>query len=353
MTAITGGIDSTCFGKLESGDVTLYTMTNEQGMRVEVSTLGAALVGIHVKDKEGNFANVVLNMPDANDYMVDSAYLGRTVGPVANRIANGQFSVNNAIYLLEKNDGDNCLHSGSSGLHNKIWHASTKQSAEGHSLCLTAGHGHLEGGFPGNKEFEVTYFLSHDNTLTISFHASSDRTTPVSLTNHAYFNLAGGGKVLDHELLMRSQAITPVDAALIPTKEFMPVNNTPFDFEPAKLIGEELVSDHKQIELGSGYDHNFVLDSGGGPFAILSHAASGRRMTVSTDMPGVQLYTGNFVQGTRTAQGDCPFEQYAGVCLEAQNFPDTPNWPDRPDFWITPDKPYSAFIRYEFDVATS
>lgn len=353
MTTTTGGIDSRCFGQFDSGDVILYTLTNEQRMSVEVSTLGASLVSVYVKDKQGDFANVVLNMPGADDYMVDSAYLGRTVGPVANRIANGQFSVNNEVFHLEQNDGDNCLHSGSNGLHNKIWHASTKQTAEGYALRLTVEHGHLEGGFPGHKVFEVTYFLSHDNVLTISFHAESDKTTPVSLTNHAYFNLAGGGNVLGHELLIRSRAITPVDAALIPTKDLMPVNNTPFDFEPSKSIGKELVSDHKQIELGSGYDHNFVLDSGGGPFAILSDAMSGRRMTVSTNMPGVQLYTGNFVQGTRTAKGNCPFEQYAGVCLEAQNFPDTPNWPDRPDFWMAPDKPYNAYIRYEFDVATS
>lgn len=350
MTQFKAGIESTSFGSAECGNVELFTLTNEQGMQVKVSTLGATLVSVSTEDKHGKFANIVLGMDCAEDYLADSAYLGRTIGPVANRIANARFSLDGNKYELEKNDGENCLHSGSTGLHNKLWSASHSITPQGCELVLTVKHGDLEGGFPGNKQFEVCYLLGHNNTLTISFFARSDKTTPVSLTNHAYFNLAGTGDVLAHQLRMHSNAITPVDSTLITTKEFLPVSGTPFDFEPVKTLGKELVSYHIQMQYGSGYDHNFVLEGEGGAFAILSEVNSGRRMTVSTDMPGVQLYTGNFVQGTRTAVGDVPFVKHAGVCLEAQNFPDAPNWPDRPDFWITPEKPYKAYIRFAFDV---
>ncbi|HBY39472.1 MAG TPA: galactose-1-epimerase [Alteromonas sp.] len=350
MTHNTPGIASRAFGKVGGTKVDLYTLTNEQGMQVQVSTLGATLVGVFVQDKHGEFDNVVLSMASAEDYLADTAFLGRTVGPVANRIAQAQFEVDGVSYPLDKNDGEHCLHSGPSGFHNKIWNASGTLTAEGCELRLVVKHGHLEGGFPGNKQVEVRYLLGHDNTLRILFHAESDLKTPISLTNHAYFNLAAGGDVLSHHLQLRSGAITPVTDTLITTKDFMPVVNTPFDFEPAKTIGKALVSDHTQMQIGSGYDHNYVLNSEGGPFAVLADRQSGRRMTVSTDMPGVQLYSANFVQGTQNAAGEHPFQQYAGVCLEAQNYPDTPNWPDRPDFWVSPERPYQAFIQYDFDV---
>ncbi|QYJ78346.1 aldose epimerase family protein [Shewanella acanthi] len=344
------GIHSELFGTVHGREVTKYVLTNKSGMRVEILSLGATICAIYVPDRHGALENVVLSLPKLDDYLEDTAFIGRTIGPVANRIANAHFAIDNQEYSLERNDGNHCLHSGTTGLHNKIWLAEHDVSSTGVVLNLYVEHAHMEGGFPGNKQFRASFCLQHDNTLLLSFHASSDRMTPVSLTNHAYFNLAGSGNILNHDLFINSDSITPVDETFIPTKEILEVSGTAFDFTALKLIGMDIGSQHPQIRSSCGFNHNFILNKQHDNSAVLSHANSGRQMTVKTDMPGIQLYTSNFLHQAKNVAGMGLFSQYEGVCLEAQNYPDTPNWPYSAERWVSPISPYKAYISYHFDV---
>lgn len=344
-------IHSEIFGTFNGQDVYKYTLSNRHAIRVEVLTFGASLKGIFVPDIKGKISNVVLSLPTLEDYIADTAYIGRTIGPVANRISQAKFNVGSQQYELERNDGIHCLHSGNSGLHNKIWHPTASVSDDKVSLTLTSEHLHLEGGFPGNKLFSVTYSLEDDNKLSIYYCAKSDMLTPISLTNHAYFNLSEADNVLGHELYIDADHFMPTDDEFIPTKEVTSLADSPFDFRKLKIIGKDINSKQAQLEYACGYNHNYVLMHREQISALLSDKESGRTMALLTDMPGIQLYTGNYLQLMKDSRGAFPFKQYAGVCLEAQNPPNSPNLPYSPSMWMAPSKPYKAFVSLQFSLS--
>lgn len=342
-------VTSQPFGKMPDGTpVDIYTLS-DGAFEARIATYGGVVVSLKAPDRNGKTADVVLGFDDLDGYVTNfntpaNAFFGAIIGRYANRIAHGGFTLDGKKYSLPQNDGQNTLHSGTHGFNNVVWKA--KPVANGVELTYLSKDG--ESGFPGNLSATVRYTLIKGD-LRIEYSATTDKDTVVNLTNHSYFNLAGQGDILKNEVTLHASRFTPVDAALIPTGELKPVEGTPFDFRKATAVGARIGADDAQLHLGHGYDHNWVLDSGGGKLveaAEVYEPSSGRVLKVLTDQPGIQFYTGNFLNGTIKGKGGKPDELRSALCLETQHFPDSPNHPDFPTTELKPGERYHTVTVY-------
>jgi len=346
------GIQKVSYGKTPNGEaVDLYTLTNDNGLVAKICTYGALLAEMHTPDKHGKFGDVVLGFDDFDGWLKrNKSYFGVTVGRVANRIANAIFSLEGKTYKLAANDGPHCLHGGLLGFGRVNWHAQPLETKDGPAVKLSYLSCDGEDGFPGNLTVNVTYTLTQQDELKIEYFAKTDATTIVNLTNHTYFNLTGKGNILDHEVIIFADRYTPVDATLIPTGELAPVAGTPLDFTKCTKIGTR-IRDIKSTPVG--YDHNYVLNSGGKalePCARVHDPNSGRTMILATTEPGVQFYTGNFLDGSTVGKGGVAYKQWDGFCLETQKFPDAINQPKFPSIVLKPGETYSQVTTHRFCV---
>ena len=346
-------ITSADYGQAPDCDASLFTLTNENGMEVDITNYGGIITAIRVPDRDGNVDDVALGFPSLEGYLGEDPYFGAVIGRYGNRIAGGTFELEGQTYTLPTNDGPNSLHGGPGGFHTKIWEATeiNDDDATGVELHRLSEAG--EEGYPGNLDVTVRYSLNADNELRIQYEATTDEATPVNLTNHSYFNLSGGGTILNHELTIDADAYTPVDNTLIPTGEQREVADTPFDFREATPIGERIEAEDEQLAFGQGYDHNWVLNSRDGDLAAaatLYDPASGREMEVLTTEPGLQFYSGNFLDGSLTGKNDTAYGLRTGLCLETQHFPDAPNQPDFPTTTLVPGETYTSETVYRFSV---
>ncbi len=309
----------------------LHTLTNARGMSVSVSSYGATLTSVRVPDIRGEAGEVTLGLDTAEELRRHRAFLGSTVGRYANRLAQGRLTIDGVTHALDRNDGPNHLHGGPQGLDAKVWESATGRSGDAGEVTLRITSPAGEGGYPGELRVTVTYSLRDArNELTVRFEAECDAPTACNLTNHAFFNLAGRGTVTDHRLRVAADRFVPVNSDLIPTGELAPVEGTPFDFRRATAIGARISEPHEQLRLGRGYDHCYVLGQAGvlRLAAEVSEASSGRTLQLLTDAPGVQLYTGNFLDGTVQGRWPSPYAFRQGFCLEPGLFPDSPNRPE-------------------------
>jgi aldose 1-epimerase len=352
-----GNIRKQPFGKTASGDqIDLYSLTNKKGMEVSVTNFGATVVTLRVPDRSGKAADVVLGFDNLEGYENGKSYFGATVGRYANRIGGGQFSIGGKTYTLPKNNGNNSLHGGIVGFNKKVWKAREIASKDGESLELSYLSVDGEEGFPGNLSVKVVFTVPAErNELKIDYSASTDKDTVLNLSNHSYFNLAGegNGDILDHVLTLHAKQFTPVDGTLIPTGELRDVAGTPMDFTSANVIGKRIDSDYEQLVFGKGYDHNWVLArSDGGNGAALAAEAydpkSGRRLEVLTTEPGVQFYSGNFLDGSAKGKGNKVYGRRAAFCLETQHFPDSPNHPNFPSTLLKPGSVFHSETVFRF-----
>jgi aldose 1-epimerase len=344
------GVTKTDFGKADGKSVELYTLTNAKGMKATVMTYGATLTGLWVPDRDGKLADVVLGFDDLQGYFKGHPFFGSTVGRVANRIAKGKFTLDGKDYKLFVNNGPNTLHGGQKGFDKQIWTAAPVPGKGGPAVKFTYTSPDGEEGYPGKLTASVTYTLTNDNELRLDYEATTDKATPVNLTNHSYFNLAGQGTatILGHELTLEADKYTPPDDTLIPTGEIKTVKGTPLDFTTPHTIGEridQLKGDPR------GYDHNFVLNSGGKKLASAARVRepkSGRVMEVLTTEPGVQLYTSNFLDGKLKGKGGVAYPQYGALCLETQHFPDSVNHTNFPSTILRPGETFRSTTVYRF-----
>ncbi|WP_058049308.1 aldose epimerase family protein [Janthinobacterium sp. Ant5-2-1] len=340
------------FGILPDGQhVSVFTLTNRHGMQVKVLDFGAIISEIHVPDRNGSFADVVLGFDRIEPYLHNSAFLGAVIGRFGNRIAEGRFSLDGKDYQLAVNNPPNHLHGGNQGFHQVMWQAApfTRDDAVGITFTRSSPHG--EDGYPGKLDVTVVYELDNDNALHLRYHAVTDQATPINLTNHSYFNLAGQGDILGHELSIDADRYLPVDAGSIPTGELADVSGTPFDLRQSTVIGSSIALPHEQLRIGRGYDHNFVLnkqaDHGLNLAATVREPQSGRVMQAYTQEPGIQFYSGNFLDGSQ--QGKQGAICYRGaLCLETQHFPDSPNQSHFPNTILRPGQVYQTQTVYRF-----
>ncbi|THH36323.1 aldose epimerase family protein [Neolewinella litorea] len=346
-------ITKSSYGTTAGGEtVDKYILRNAAGMEVEVITYGGIITSLTAPDSTGNFENVVLGYDSLSQYEASNPYFGALIGRYGNRIAGGRFSLNDQTYTLETNDGPNHLHGGVTGFDKVVWTATEVPSDTEPALRLTYLSPDGEGGYPGNLNTTVTYTLHDDNRLEIAYSATTDQPTVVNLTQHTYFNLSGdpSGDILDHVLMIDADQYLPVDGTLIPTGEVQAVEGTPFDFTEPKPIGRNIGDDNEQLLRGKGFDHCWVLNEPGGsaPVATVHHPASGRFMEVFTDEPGIQFYSGNFLDGTLPAPGGGTYGHRSGLCLETQHFPDSPNQPSFPSVVLEPGDTYATTTTYSF-----
>lgn len=328
-------------------------MLTDGAYEARIATYGGIVVNLQAPDRNGKAADVVLGFDDLNGYSANfngpsNAFFGAIIGRYANRIAHGSFALNGQKYSLPLNNGKHSLHGGPHGFNNVVWKA--KAVANGVELSYLSKDG--EAGFPGNLLALVRYTLAK-GSLRIECSATADKDTVVNLTNHSYFNLAGQGDVLNHELILRASRFTAIDAELIPTGELRSVESTPFDFRKATVVGARINTDDEQLHRGRGYDHTWVVDSGGGKLAEaaeLYDPGSGRVLRVLTDQPGIHLYTGNFLDGSIRGKGNKPYELRSALCLETQHFADSPNHPDFPTTELKAGKRYHTVSIYALSV---
>ncbi len=344
-------VTSQPFGKLPDGTpVEIYTLS-DGNYEARIATYGGIVVSLKAPDRNGKPADVVLGFDDLDGYVANSnspsaSFFGAIIGRYGNRIAHGSFTLDGKKYSLPLNNGENTLHGGPHGFNNVVWKA--KPVADGVELSYLSKDG--EAGYPGNLSVTVRYTLVK-GSLRIEYSATTDKDTVVNLTNHSYFNLAGQGDILNHQLTLHASRFTPVDAGLIPTGELKPVESTPFDFRKATAVGARINADDEQLHRGHGYDHNWVLDSKSGKLAEaaeLYDPGSGRVLKVLTDQPGVQFYSSNFLDGSIKGKGGKPDQLHAAVCLETQHFPDSPNHPDFPTTELKPGERYQTVTVYSF-----
>jgi aldose 1-epimerase len=311
------------WGKTSDGTVEIYTLTNIHGIEARVTTYGATLVSLKAPDRAGQMQNIVLGFDKLEAYLAGVPYYGATVGRYANRIAEARFTLDGKTYELAANDGSNTLHGGKRGFDKRIWKAEVLPASQGNGVRFTYVSAAGEEGYPGELTAHAVYRLDDKDELEIEYSATTTAPTPVNLANHAYFNLTGdpGVPVLDHRVMINADRFTPVDARLIPTGELRAVAGTPFDFRSPHAVGERIEANDEQLQRGHGYDHNFVLNkaaSGLTLAAVVTEPRSGRSIEIRTSQPGLQFYSGNFMDGK-------PFGRRTGLCLETQHFPDSPN----------------------------
>jgi aldose 1-epimerase len=332
-----------------------FVLDDGRGMAARVGAYGARLLSLRVPDWTGALVEVVLGFDRLAEWAEDDGFLGATIGRCANRIARGRFELDGRAYQVPINNPPNALHGGPQGFDKAIWRAEPADGEAALALFHTSPDG--DQGFPGILRSSVRYALAGDSALRLDYAAETDRPTVVNLTNHAYFNLAGGGSVLDHVLTIAADRFTPVDAALIPTGELRPVAGTPFDFrEPARVGGRVDEPGNEQLRIAGGYDHNFVLRPAPAGQALrfaarLEEPSRGISMEVWTTEPGLQFYSGNFLDGSRRGRGGAPLEHRGGLCLETQHFPDSPNRPDFPSVVLRPGETFRSSTLYRFSVA--
>jgi len=343
-------------GKMTDGTpVDLYTLTNANGVVVKLSNYGGVVVSLVVPDRNGTFEDVVLGFDTLPDYVEKSLYFGCIVGRYANRIANGRFTLDGVEYTLAQNDGENHLHGGIRGFDKVVWDARPVESDDAVGLELAYLSRDGEEGYPGNLSAKVVYSLTNDDALEIEYSTTTDRATVVNLTNHSYFNLAGqvARDILGHEVTIYADRFTPVDGTLIPTGELRNVEGTPLDFRSPVAIGARIEQDDEQLRFGNGYDLNWVLDNPEGSLTLAARVhepKTGRVMEVYTTEPGIQFYSGNFLDGTITGKGGIVYQRRFGLCLEAQHFPDSPNKLDFPSVVLRPGEEYTQTTVYKFSV---
>lgn len=342
------------FGRTADGEaVAKYTLENKDGIQVDIITYGGRITSLRTPDSSGKLANVVLGFNDIQQYEQDNPFFGALIGRYGNRIAKGKFSLDGTEYTLAQNNGENSLHGGVKGFDKRVWNATTEESDDSIKLKLNYLSADMEEGFPGNLNTTVTYTLNKDNSLDVLYEATTDKTTVVNLTQHAYFNLSGdfSTTILDHVVQINADKFIPVDGGLIPTGELRPVEGTPFDFREPQLVGKEIDANNEQIQLGGGYDHCWVLnDQNAGYRSVASayHPATGRNLEVLTDEPGIQFYTGNFLDGTLPAPNGGTYAKRSGLCLETQHYPDSPNQPEFPSVTLTPGETYTTKTTFKF-----
>jgi aldose 1-epimerase len=340
------------FGSVDGKKVELYTLTNRNGVEAKIITYGGTVVSLKVPDRSGNLADVVLGYDNLDGYLQDTSYFGSIIGRFGNRIAKGRFSLNGVEYKLATNNGENHLHGGIKGFDKVLWSGAQSSVANGVSLKLTYASRDMEEGYPGNLFVTVVYTLTNTNELKIDYSATTDKDTVVNLTHHSYFNLAdeGNGDILKHEMMINANRFTPVDSTLIPTGELRAVRGTPFDFLRPTAIGARINKDEEQLKLGRGYDHTFVINGRNGVMrraARVFEQSSGRIMEVWTTEPGMQFYTGNFLDG-KPGKGGKPYQIRYGFCLETQHFPDSPNHPKFPSTTLRKGARYQTSTIYKF-----
>ncbi|MGX5856832.1 aldose epimerase family protein [Dyadobacter jiangsuensis] len=346
-------ISKEAFGQLPDGQqADLYTLTNANGMTVNITNYGGIITKLTAPDKNGQWADVVLGFDSLAPYLSGHPFFGALVGRYGNRIAKGKFKLNGQEYSLAINNGPNALHGGTKGFDKVIWKATEIKQDSVVGLQLEYTSKDMEEGYPGNLTVKVVYTLDNENALTIDYTATTDKPTVVNLTNHSYFNLTGLKRdILDHEVTIASDSIVPVDTTLIPTGKLRAVEGTPFDFRKATKVGAGIDKvEDEQIKAGGGYDHCWVLKrSGDGleKFATVKDPESGRVMEVYTTEPGVQFYTGNFLDGKLTGKG-ATYSKRFGLCLETEHYPDSPNQPQFPTTTLNPGETYKTTTKYKF-----
>jgi aldose 1-epimerase len=357
------------FGTTDWGDaVSVYTLKNAHGMEVRATDYGGIILSLRVADRDGRFDDVVLGYDSLKDYVRASPYFGAIIGRYGNRIAGGRFSLDGQTYTLARNNGPNHLHGGLRGFDKVVWAVEPFESRDGVGLVFRYASPDGEEGYPGILRAQVTYTLTDRNELIFDYHATTDRATPVNLTQHSYFNLAGDGKgdILGHAVTLNADHFTPVDSTLIPTGEIKSVGGTPFDFRTATPIGARIDRDDEQLRYGRGYDHNFVLNKGGKGgkggtggtggtgdptlAARVYEPGSGRVMEIYTTEPGLQFYSGNFLDGTLRGKNGVVYRHRYGFAMETQHFPDTPNQPAFPSAILRPGEEYRSRSIYKFAV---
>ena len=326
--------------------IELFTLTNAAGVEVTAMTYGGIITSWRVPDRRGELADVVLGFSDPGEYIKNnSPYFGAIIGRYGNRIGRARFVLDGRTYTLAANNGPNHLHGGIRGFDKHLWHGESVRRSDGVGVVFTRTSVDGEEGYPGNLKVRVTYTLTNANELAVAYEATTDKATPVNLTQHTYFNLAGQGTgdILRHEIRINADRFTPVDAGLIPTGELAPVDKTPFDFRQPTPIGARIRSEHPQMQFGRGYDHNWVLARSGPGLSLAADVyepTSGRTLQVRTTEPGVQFYTGNFLDGTITGKDGRVYRERYGFCLETQHFPDSPNQPRFPSTILRPGQTY-------------
>jgi aldose 1-epimerase len=347
------GVQKQAFGTREGRPVNLYTLTNSHGVEVRAMNYGGIIVSIRVPDRKGQFADIVLGHETLDGYVPNPPYIGAIVGRYANRIANGTFTLDGKTYTLPKNDGPNTLHGGVARTFDKVVWDDAPLNGKTPGVMFTYLSKDGEEGFPGNLTAKVTYSLNDENELVIDYEATTDKATPINLSQHSYFNLAGegSGDILNTELMLNADRFTPVDKNLIPTGELREVKGTPFDFTTSTRIGARIEDPYDQMVLGHGYDHNFVLNRKGSGLELAARAyepSSGRVLEVLTTQPAVQFYTGNFLDGTVTGKQGHVYKRRNAFCLETQHYPDSPNHPDFPSTILKPGQKFHEKTVFKF-----
>jgi len=350
-------IKKTIFGETDGRVVHLYTLENSNGLVAKITTYGGILTEMHVPDADGNVRDIVLGFENIDGYLEGHPYFGAIVGRVANRIEKGKFALDGRTYELAVNNGPNHLHGGIKGFDKAVWDAEPTESSSGPALKLTYLSEDGEEGYPGNLKLTVIYALTHENELVVQMSAETDKATPVNIANHSYWNLAGqgSGDILGHTLFINADRYTPTDDTLIPTGDIEPVEGTPYDFKKPKRIGKEIgkIEGHPELNDPGGYDINFVLNEKPGELKLAARVfdpGSGRTMEVYTSEPGVQFYSGNFLDGTLTGKDGAVYDIHSGFCLETQHYPDSINKPDWPSVVLRPGETYNHVMVHKFFV---
>jgi aldose 1-epimerase len=351
-------VTSTPFGTTADGrPAQLFTLKNGHGIELQVTTYGGIITSLKTPDKTGRFDDIVLGYDNLQGYIHDSPYFGAIVGRYGNRIARGRFTLDGTTYRLAINNGPNSLHGGLRGFDKVVWNAKSFKNSEGVGVALDYTSADMEEGFPGTLRAHVTYTLTDDDRLIVDYQATTDKATPVNLTQHTYWNLVGSAQrdILGHQLMINADAMTPVDTTLITTGEITPVAGTPFDFRTPTAIGARVDQrQNAQIRYGNGYDHNWVLNRGGATPGALVEAArvvepsSGRTLDITTTEPGLQFYSGNFLDGSITGKGGAVYHFRYGLALETQHYPDSPNHPNFPSTILRPGQQYHTRTVFQF-----
>ncbi len=342
------------FGRLSDGtEVYVYTLKNSRGMEARITNYGGILISLKVPDKTGQTGDVVLGYDSLSRYVAKNPYFGALVGRYGNRIGGASFKLKGTVYKLAANNGPNSLHGGLKGFDKVVWKVDDAASKEGKSLALSYTSKDGEEGYPGNLTVQVTYTVTDSSELRIDYRATTDKPTVLNLTHHSYFNRAGAGKgnILTHELMLNADKFTPIDATLIPTGELRNVQGTPMDFRKPTTIGARIDNNDQQLKFGLGYDHNWILNKKEGELTLAARVfenTSGRVMEVYTTEPGIQFYSGNFLDGSYIGKGEVKYEKRTGFCLETQHFPDSPNKPKFPSTELDPGQTLTSTTIYKF-----
>ncbi|MCM5663395.1 aldose epimerase family protein [Galbibacter mesophilus] len=347
-------ISTAKFGTLPTGEeVTKYQLTNGNGMQVDVIDYGGIITHLKVPDRDGKLEDVVLGFSNLEDYLTPAPYFGAIIGRYGNRIKDGKFTLDGHLYTLAKNDDKNHLHGGNKGFDKVIWDVKPIKKDSSVSLQLSYKSADMEEGYPGNLDVRVTYTLDNTNALHVNYEATTDKKTIINLTQHSYFNLTGNfsESILNHEIMIDADAFLPIDETLIPTGEIKKVKNTPFDFKQPKAIGKEIDAVNEQLKRGLGYDHCWILNDqnqGQRLVATAFEPNSGRLLEIYSDQPGLQFYSGNFLDSTLPAKGGGKYAKRTGFALETQHYPDSPNQADFPSVILQPGEKYSTKTTFKF-----